>query len=136
VGFSHSYPASPESVAAARRAVADFARRNGASPATTDAIQLAVSEAATNVVVHAYRDAPDPGVVDVMAALASEEIWVIVSDAGTGLTPRRDSPGLGLGLGIIAQLADGVDLAHRATGGLEVRMRFGLDSSKAASNNP
>jgi anti-sigma regulatory factor (Ser/Thr protein kinase) len=75
-------------------------------------------------------------VVDVMAALASEEIWVIVSDAGTGLTPRRDSPGLGLGLGIIAQLADGVDLAHRATGGLEVRMRFGLDSSKAASNNP
>jgi anti-sigma regulatory factor (Ser/Thr protein kinase) len=135
MGFAETYPANPESVAALRRAVAAFAERAGASSAAVDAIRLAASEAATNVIVHAYRDTAQAGAIDVMAALASREIWVIVADTGTGLRPRRESPGLGLGLGIIAQLADGVDLAHRSGGGLELRMRFDLDSSKLVPQN-
>jgi hypothetical protein len=39
---------------------------------------------------------------------------------------RTDSPGLGLGLAIIAQMADGVDLVKPAAGGLELRMRFAV----------
>jgi anti-sigma regulatory factor (Ser/Thr protein kinase) len=80
----------------------------------------------TNVVVHAYRDAAEPGTIEIAAALASGELWVIVADSGWGLHPRRDSPGLGLGLGLIAQVSDGVDLVHRGSGGLELRMRFAL----------
>jgi serine/threonine-protein kinase RsbW len=127
--FRQVYPASPASVGAARRALTGFAKRIGASPTVLDAVALGVSEAVTNVVVHAYRDAAAPGKVEVAAALASAELWVIVADTGSGLRPRRDSPGLGLGLGLIAQVSDGLDLEHRAGGGLELRMRFAVDGS-------
>jgi serine/threonine-protein kinase RsbW len=129
--FSREYPALPESVAIVRAAVVAFATRIGASQATIAAVELAVSEAVTNVVVHAYRDAAEPGVVEVAAALASGELCVIVADAGLGLRPRPDSPGLGLGLGLIAQVSDGVDLVHRVSGGLELRMRFVVDPAEA-----
>jgi anti-sigma regulatory factor (Ser/Thr protein kinase) len=93
---------------------------------TRDAVTLAVSEAATNVVVHAYVGRDLPGTIEVDATVAEDELWVIVTDTGLGLRPRLDSPGLGLGLAIIAQLADGVDLVRPAAGGLELRMRFAL----------
>ncbi len=127
-GLSASYPSQPGSVAAIRAAVVDFAARHGACAATLDAVRLAVSEAATNVVVHAYRDAPDRGVIELAVSIAGGELWVIVSDGGSGLRARRDSPGLGLGLGLIAGVADGIDLVQRAGGGLELRMRFALDA--------
>ena len=126
--FAETYPARPESVAPVRAALVDYARRNGASQATLEAVELAVSEAATNVVVHAYADAPEVGVFEVAAALAAGELWILVADGGSGLRARRDSPGLGLGLGLIAQVSDGVDLVNRAGGGLELRMRFALDA--------
>ena len=126
--FAETYPARPESVASVRAALVDFARRNGASKATIEAVELAVSEAATNVVVHAYRDAAEAGVLEVAAALAAGEMWVLIADGGSGLRARRDGPGLGLGLGLIAQVSDGVDLVNRTGGGLELRMRFALDS--------
>ena len=104
-----------------------FAQRSGVPRRTVDAVALAASEAATNVVVHAYREAGAPGQIEIAAALAADELWVIVTDAGAGLRPRPDSPGLGLGLAIIAQIADGVDLVKPAAGGLELRMRFALN---------
>jgi serine/threonine-protein kinase RsbW len=122
--LSANYAARPESVAAARAAVVEFAASSGASPAKLEAAALAVSEAATNVVVHAYRDAAEPGAIEVAAAKAGGELLVIVADDGSGLRPRRDSEGLGLGL--IARVSDGVDVVHRAAGGLELRMRFAL----------
>lgn len=130
--FRQVYPAVAESVALARAAVVGFAQQAGASQATVEAVELAVSEAVTNVVVHAYSDAPDPGAVEVAAALTAGELWVIVADAGRGLRPRRGGPGLGLGLGLIAQVSNGVDLEHRASGGLELRMRFLVDPSAGA----
>ena len=38
---------------------------------------------------------------------------VEVLDEGHGLIPRTDSPGLGLGLGVMAQLADDFRIANR-----------------------
>jgi serine/threonine-protein kinase RsbW len=124
VSFERSYPAVPESVAAVRAAVVRFARSRRLAPETVDAVKLAVSEAATNVIVHAYPTERRGGRLDVTAALAGDELWVIVADSGSGLQPSRESPGLGLGLAIIARVADGVDLVSSAGGGLEVRMRF------------
>ena len=92
---------------------------------------LAVSEAATNVVVHAYTGQELPGLIEVNATVAAGELWVIVTDTGLGLRPRLDSPGLGLGLAIIAQLADGVDLVRPGDGGVELRMRFALPADAA-----
>ena len=129
--FHEHYPAVPESAGAVRAALARFAREHGIVESTIDSIALAASEAVTNVVVHAYVDAGEPGRLDVTAVLAADEIWVMVTDAGSGLRPRRDSPGLGLGLAIIARVADGVDLVEPTDGGLEVRMRFALAEERA-----
>lgn len=124
--FQERYPAVPRSAGAVRNALTSFARECGMVQPTIDAIALAASEAVTNVVVHAYSDAREPGRLEVTAVLAEDELWVMVTDAGSGLRPRRDSPGLGLGLAIIARVADGVDLVEPTDGGLEVRMRFAL----------
>ena len=52
-------PVEPPSVPAARHAVEDVARAAGACPGTVEALRLAVSEACTNVVLHAYRETDD-----------------------------------------------------------------------------
>jgi serine/threonine-protein kinase RsbW len=122
--FFQSYPAVPESVAQVRRSIRRFAARVGVSPSTLHDIQLAVSEAATNVVLHAYADAEAPGEVRVDASLDAGELLVSVTDTGGGLRARRDSPGLGLGLAIIGQVADKVELLRGDSGGLRVLMHF------------
>jgi len=128
--FHETYPAVAKSVGAVRSGLARFAKAVGLPAATRDAVALAASEAATNVVVHAYRETGREGTIEVTAAVAADELWVIVTDTGHGLRPRPDSPGLGLGLAIIAQLADGVDLARPAAGGLELRMRFAIGGAQ------
>lgn len=129
--FHQVYPAVATSVRAVRTALRQFAHGLGVPAETLDAVTLAASEAATNVVVHAYAEQDLPGTIDVNATVVMGELWVIVSDTGFGLRPRLDSPGLGLGLAIIAQLADGVDLVRPTSGGLELRMRFGLPGNVA-----
>ncbi len=124
--FHQVYPAVATSVRAVRTALRQFAHGLGLPAETRDAVTLAASEAATNVVVHAYPEQDPPGTIEVNATVAMDELWVIVTDTGLGLRPRLDSPGLGLGLAIIAQLADGVDLVRPSSGGLELRMRFAL----------
>lgn len=129
--FHQVYPAIATSVRAIRSALREFTRGLGLSTEMRDDIMLAVSEAATNVVVHAYTDTDEPGTIEVDATVAADELWVIVADTGVGLRPRVESPGLGLGLAIIARLADGVDLVRPAAGGVELRMRFALPGETA-----
>jgi serine/threonine-protein kinase RsbW len=110
-----------------RRELVDYARFLGASDHTCDAIALAVSEALTNVVQHAYVG-EDPGPIIVEARLERRsQLLVRVSDEGRGPTPRADSPGLGLGLGVIAQTADDFSISNRQdTRGTVVTLRFSL----------
>jgi serine/threonine-protein kinase RsbW/stage II sporulation protein AB (anti-sigma F factor) len=110
----------------ARRAVVDWARRHVEDRAVLSDIALAVTEAATNAVLHAYRDRTEPGAVIVEVEDHDGYVCVYVRDEGSGLAPRVDSPGLGLGLGLIAQVADAADVRAPETGGTEVVMRFNL----------
>jgi anti-sigma regulatory factor (Ser/Thr protein kinase) len=119
-----AYPAVPSSVPAARRAIADCAAEAGAAPEQLDAIRLATSEALTNVVQYAYRSRT--GHIYVTARVAGGEFWVLISDNGCGIHAGSESAGLGLGLALISQLADGFSVAQRSTGGTEVRLRFVL----------
>ena len=50
---------------------------------------------------------------------------VSVSDDGPGIRPRADSPGLGLGIPLMAQLTKALDLAGNGSG-VTVRMQFAL----------
>ena len=62
-------------------------------------------------VLHAYRGGP--GLIYVNAAVASGELWILISDDGCGLKPRADKPGLGLGLGLISQVSDDFAVVSR-----------------------
>jgi serine/threonine-protein kinase RsbW/stage II sporulation protein AB (anti-sigma F factor) len=110
----------------ARRAVVDWARKHVEDRAVLSDIALAITEATTNVVLHAYRDRDAPGSLSVTARALGDHVLLVVLDQGSGLAPRVDSPGLGLGLGLIAQVADAADVRTPETGGTEVVMRFNV----------
>lgn len=131
--FSESYRAVPEAVAEARNALTDFAQKAGADQERLEAVRLAASEAVTNAVVHAYR-LGQRGSVQVSASYVENELWVLIADAGNGLRPRADSPGLGLGLALIAQLADEFQILSRGSGGTELRLRFKLAPTRRRSD--
>ena len=119
-----SFPATAAALPVARRAVVTLARRAGATEERVHAIRLAVSEALTNVVLHAYRDRA--GDFHLTAVVAGGELWVLVADDGCGLRPGSDRSGLGLGLALIAQASDELTIVKRSGGGTELRMRFGV----------
>ena len=124
--MDESLPAVPDSVPVLRRAVARLAAEAGATEEALIRLRLAVSEAITNAVLHAYRDRPEPGPVHVAASVEGDFVHVTVADEGDGLKPRYDSPGIGMGLPIIAQSAESLDVQLAATGGTELRMAFRL----------
>jgi serine/threonine-protein kinase RsbW len=127
--LSQSYPAVAGSVPRARNDVAAFAARSGATDRQLEAIRLAVSEAVSNVVLHAYnggRDG-DGGRVHVTAQIAERELWILISDEGRGFQAPAHNPGLGWGLPLIAHMSDRLEIAERAEGGTEIRMRFPLE---------
>jgi stage II sporulation protein AB (anti-sigma F factor) len=126
-----SYPAVPEAVPMARRALAGVAAAAGVAGDRLDEIRLAVSEALTNAVVHAYRDG-DSGQFHVTAAVAADELWVLIGDDGRGLHAWNDSKGLGIGLSLISGLSDDFAIVTRASGGTEVQMRFDLKKTSSA----
>ena len=109
-----------------RAAVAEFVIAAGVGPPHVDAVKLAVSEAVTNAVMHAYVGAEEPGEVHVVTCLREDTVHIVVSDDGVGMMPRLDSPGLGVGLPFIADTADTLDIASGARGGTELRMSFRL----------
>ncbi len=119
-----SYPAVPESVPRARRAVSEFAARCGLGEKELRPILLAVSEALANAVKYAYPD--DDGVVELTAAIAGSELWVLIADDGEGLSVDAAGRGLGLGFALIALASDNFTIAQRSSGGIEVRMGFAL----------
>jgi anti-sigma regulatory factor (Ser/Thr protein kinase) len=123
--LNESYPAIPETVPVARRAVGAVAAAAGVSDERLEEIRLAVSEAISNAVVHAYADGED-GQFHVTAAVASGELWVLIGDDGRGMHAGNDSRGLGIGLSLISGLSDDFSIVTRGSGGTEVQMRFDL----------
>jgi anti-sigma regulatory factor (Ser/Thr protein kinase) len=127
--LSKVWPAVASSVGEARSAVAAFAKSAGATADSLAAVSLAVSEAVTNAVLHAYLDHDTPGIVEVRARCEDENVVVVVADEGRGMLPRTDSPGLGLGLPLIAQMTQSLEVHDRQGGGTEIRMSFALDAT-------
>jgi anti-sigma regulatory factor (Ser/Thr protein kinase) len=87
-------------------------------------IALAVTEACTNAVVHAYP--AGQGTIHVTASHVNGGLEVTVRDHGGGMAPRVDTPGLGVGLPVIAAIAQSLEIATPDDGGTEVRMCFAL----------
>ena len=121
--------AKPENVAVVRRTLGGLVDHMPIDEAVLTNMQVAVSEACANVVVHAYDTDGQPGDIELEIKRAPEAVTVVVRDEGAGFRPaavgREGSWRLGLPL--IAALTDGFEaLGGRQGRGTEVRMTFAL----------
>ncbi len=120
-----SMPARPESVGVVRQALSGIADALAFDEAVVSDMKMAVTEACTNVVVHAYGGEDGKLEVDMLAA--EHGLTIAVRDEGTGIHPRpaiQKTPALGLGLPLIAALSDNFELRGSHGEGTEVRMSF------------
>jgi anti-sigma regulatory factor (Ser/Thr protein kinase) len=124
-------PARPENVAVIRHVLGAFAEALRLPAGLIEDMRLAVTEACTNVVRHAYHDG-DPGPIDVVIRPVGERLDLVVADRGRGIGPSPDVSGPGLGLPLIAALADSVDFRHAPARGSRLSMSFACHQRMAA----
>jgi anti-sigma regulatory factor (Ser/Thr protein kinase) len=117
-------PAEPESVVLARQMVRGLVDHLGWGDESRNDVSIAVTEACTNAVLHAYPEGR--GEYGVSAWVAPERLVVSVRDQGQGISPRVESAaaGLGLGLPLMLAIADEVSFTSDAEGATEVRLSF------------
>jgi anti-sigma regulatory factor (Ser/Thr protein kinase) len=120
--------ATSEEVPFARAAITRLCEQLDLDDGRTERIRLAVTEACTNCVLHAY----DAGAIAPTYVLSARsdphELSVVVCDRGVGISNARPSGHEGFGLALIQQLADGAEIARRLGGGTKVVMHFRLRS--------
>jgi serine/threonine-protein kinase RsbW len=117
-------PAVPASVGDLRRAAARHLQAAGVPGPVVEAVELAVSEAVTNVVLHAYPAGADPGPVHLTVEARGPAVTVRVADEGAGIAPRLASPGAGLGLPIMTNVATTLEMSQGTRAGTELLMTF------------
>ena len=123
--LSLSLPAQPVNVAVIRQALSGVAESLEIPAAVLADINMAVTEACTNVILHAYPDGDGRLEVDVRPG--GRKVVVVVRDHGSGFKPRpiRKETSWRLGLPLIAALTDGLEVTSGPEGtGTEVRMTF------------
>ena len=123
-------PATPMGVRNARDTVAAIAADYGAGEQLVEDVRLCVSEAATNVVRHAYDGSR--GDVRVLVDWERGELMVTVDDMGVGLSEFRRNGELGYGLRIIELLSDRCRFAGMLGAGTHVEMAFKLDGASGS----
>jgi anti-sigma regulatory factor (Ser/Thr protein kinase) len=117
-------PAEPDSVALARQMVRGIVDALEWGEESRTDISIAVTEACTNAVLHAYPDDHD-GEYEVHAWVEPDTLVVAVRDRGRGIVPTVTSPAAGLGLGLPLMLAIADEVNFSGDDGVtEVRMTF------------
>jgi len=123
-------PAKPEYITLGRLALTGIARLR-AEPMSQEVLgdlKLALTEACTNSVRHAYGDAG--GLVEIVYELHSDRLVVEVADHGEGFEPPAGTAGLvadeelaegGLGIAIIQALSDEFEIREGDRGGSRLR---------------
>jgi len=122
-----SIPARPEYITLGRLALTALGRLYDFSEETLGDLKLALTEACTNSVRHAYENGE--GAVEIRYEVGSGRLAVEVSDDGPGFTPPdhelgREAQELaegGLGITIIRALTDEFELVDGARGGSRLR---------------
>jgi len=122
LGLELTVAATSENVPLLRHATRAYLEDLGIDEATLNDALLAVTEACSNVVRHAYQDTE--GKMTLSGSAADNHVSLVVGDGGRGFTPRIDSPGLGIGIPLISALAESVEIRASAAGGTEVAMTF------------
>jgi serine/threonine-protein kinase RsbW len=121
-----SIPAKAEYIALCRLALTGLAQVRGFEPETLADLKLALTEACSNSIRHAYREGRG-GVVDVRYELSGDRLEVEVADEGSGFDlDAGDGEGEeldegGLGIAIIRSLTDELAIESHELGS---RLRF------------
>jgi serine/threonine-protein kinase RsbW len=126
-GLFFVLPSTAENVAIVRHAVGGLAETLGMDPTAVADLKTIVTEACTNVAVHAYED---HGPLEVEVTPDEAGITVTVRDQGTGIRPKPDlaESRLRLGLPLIAALSTNFSISGGIGRGTEVVMRMELTS--------
>lgn len=125
-------PARSENLAVVRHAVSNVARQHGMADSRVADLQIVVTEACSNVVVHAYGDRQDrkKAPLEVEASCETTEFGIVVRDSGMGFRSTSAEPeSLRLGLALISTLVSSFNVCERREGGTEVSVRLPLVSS-------
>ena len=114
------FPARAEYLLLARLAVAEAARRLGLGGRDVADLKLAVTEACSNVVRHAYAEGT-PGEIELELVLDDACVELVVEDFGAGselLLPESAAPSEngGMGIPLIRAVVDELEIRPRATG--------------------
>jgi serine/threonine-protein kinase RsbW len=123
---SLSFPAKPEYIVLGRLALSGLAQVRPVEADTLADVKLALTEACSNSIRHAYREGR-AGVVDVQFELNGSRMAVEVTDEGSGFdveSADHESALLdegGLGLAIIRAVSDELAIESDADGS---RLRF------------
>lgn len=118
-----STDASPDNLAVIRHALDGLGESLAWDLESLADLKLAVNEVCTNVIMHAYEGAE--GLMEI--SVSNGDRWrVTVRDFGKGIGPRSDSPGLGVGLPLVATLADSLKLVGTPGVSSEVTMTFSI----------
>jgi anti-sigma regulatory factor (Ser/Thr protein kinase)/ketosteroid isomerase-like protein len=125
----------PQSVPTVRRAVDAYVGAAGVGPDRRHDICLAISEACSNVILHAYLERPEddgPGPLSVTVTRREGRLVLSVEDEGRGMVARVDSPGLGMGLVVMSRLAAAITITTRPErpAGCRVDMEFAIASAR------
>jgi serine/threonine-protein kinase RsbW len=122
-------PARAEYITLCRLALTGIARVRDLSDEVLADLKLALTEAASNSVRHAYAAADQDGVVEISYELLPNRLVIEVTDEGEGFEPA-DAEGApeelsegGLGIAIIRAIADNVQIGTQADG-KGSRLRF------------
>lgn len=115
-----------------RHEIVAYVEEVGAHEPVVERVRLALSEALTNVVVHAYLER-DPGPLSAQAWCNPDHLFVRVCDERRRPLTRTDSPGLRVGIALMGSTADNVRIAGRPDAlGTVVSLRFGLHGRSGA----
>ncbi len=122
-------PAKPEYITLCRLALTGISRLRPLADETLADLKLALTEACSNSVRHAYADGE--GSVDIRYELHADRLVIEVVDDGEGFDPAQsggngDDDELaegGLGIAIIRSIADDVEIGA-GEGGRGSRLRF------------
>lgn len=122
-----TFPARAEYITLCRLALTGISRLRPLSEELLADLKLALTEAASNSVRHAYAE-DGIGVVHVVYELHPDRLVIEVADEGAGFDPSSgdDSEALaegGLGIAIIRAIADEVEIGSQP-GGKGSRLRF------------
>jgi serine/threonine-protein kinase RsbW len=137
-GLLFSLPAKAENVAIVRHAVGGLAETLGMDPIAVSDLKTIVTEACTNVALHAYGEEGGPLEVEVLPDV--DGITVAIRDRGSGIRPQPDleESRLRLGLPLIAALSTRFSISGGTGDGTEVvmRMDFASPSEKEPKRIP